>query len=413
MSSSNFAANGQAALLLVDDIPENLKLLSSLLAREGYNISMAINGKEALEIVPELKPDLILLDIMMPEMDGFTVCEKLKQDDKLRDIPIIFISAKTELVDKVKGFKIGGADYITKPFQSAEVLARVKTQLALKHAQDTIRQHNAQLEEIVLKRTKQLLQAEKHAAFSLFIQGIIHNLKNPLTGIMGNAELNKIYLLDLEGFSEFTAAEKREDFKKIVKKLNSAVKILDNSSHKLLNLINSLLAKSRSEQTEKAETYDLNELINQELGFLDSDLRLKRLANKNINLSTSPIYVEIIPSDLSQVIQNLVHNSLDALGGQANSRINISSGKDEEFGWFKISDNGPGIPQNIQDKIFDPFFTTKVKDENDQADAPVGTGLGLYTCVELVNKFKGTIEIVSEPGMSTCFKIDFPVKNLK
>jgi len=410
MNSSDSSSGGQEVILLVDDIPENLQLLSSLLAKEGYNISMAVNGLEALEIVPELKPDLILLDIMMPEMDGFTVCERIKKDDEFKEIPIIFISAKTELVDKVKGFRIGGADYITKPYQSAEVLARVKTQLALKHAQDTIRHHNAQLEEMVLKRTKQLLQAEKHAAFSLFIKGIIHNLKNPLTGIMGNSELCRMYLQMLDRFPEFIAADKQEEYKDTVDKLKSSTAVLDRSSKRLLNLINSLLAKSRSEQTEKADTYDLNELLKQEIGFLDSDLRFKRLGDKNINLSNSSIFIEIIPSDLSQIIQNLVNNALDALGGKQDSRIDISSGENGEFGWLKISDNGPGIPKEIQDSIFDPFFTTKIKHDDDPDDSPAGTGLGLYTCAELVRNFNGTINIVSGPGMSTCFKIEFPLK---
>lgn len=413
MNYEESAGRKADVILIVDDIPENLQLLSSLLAKQEYDISLAENGAEAMEIIPELMPDLILLDIMMPEMNGFTVCEKLKQDDKLKDIPIIFVSAKTELIDKIKGFEIGGADYITKPYQSEEVLARVKTQLTLKHAQDTIRRQNAQLEEMVLKRTSQLLKSEKHAAFSLFVKGIIHNLKNPLTCIMGNVELDKIYLHDLEGLSEFTAAEKQEEFKEIVEKFKSTINILDNSSRRLLNLINSLLAKSRSEQTEKTAIHDLNELIKQEIGFLESDLRFKRLTNKSIKLSNSSIFIEIIPSDLSQVIQNLVYNSLDALDGQSSSQIDISSGKNGEIGWLKISDNGPGIPQNIQDKVFDPFFTTKVNEENDQTNGPAGTGLGLYTCVELINKFNGTIEIVPEPGMNTCFKIEFPLKNLK
>jgi len=209
------------------------------------------------------------------------------------------------------------------------------------------------------------------------------------------------------------AADKQEEYKDTVDKLKSSTAVLDRSSKRLLNLINSLLAKSRSEQTEKADTYDLNELLKQEIGFLDSDLRFKRLGDKNINLSNSSIFIEIIPSDLSQIIQNLVNNALDALGGKQDSRIDISSGKNEKSGWLKISDNGPGIPQEIQDNIFDPFFTTKIKHNDDPDDSPAGTGLGLYTCAELVRNFNGTINIVSEPGMSTCFKIEFPIKNLK
>jgi len=411
LNSTDSGPGSKDVILIVDDIPENIQLLSSLLAKSGYNISMAEDGIEALEIIPELMPDLILLDIMMPEMDGFEVCDKLKHDERFKEIPIIFISAKTELVDKLKGFKLGGADYITKPFQSSEVLARVQTQLMLKHARDTIHAYNTQLEEMVSKRTKQLLKSEKHAAFSLLIQGIVHNLKNPMTGIIGNIELSNLHLQTLNGLSEFIDPEKQNEFAKIIKLLESRTDGLNRSSNKMLNLINSLLAKSRSEQTNKPETHDLNKLLEQEIGFLDSDLRFKRLPKKNINLADSSILVEIIPSDFSQIIQNLVQNSLDALDDKQDSRMDISSGRDAEYAWVKIADNGPGIPQDIQDKIFDPFFTTKVTHDDSPEDTRAGTGLGLYTCAELVRNLNGTIDIVPEREMSTCFKIAFPLKS--
>ena len=124
--------NRDKTILLVDDTPENLQLLSTLLAKEGFDISVAVNGAEALKIVTRLKPDMILLDIMMPEMDGYEVCERIKAQEELKEIPIIFVSAKTELVDKIKAFHLGGADYITKPFKAAEVMARVNTNMAQK-----------------------------------------------------------------------------------------------------------------------------------------------------------------------------------------------------------------------------------------------------------------------------------------
>lgn len=143
-------------ILIVDDTAENLRLLSTILIRQGYNVRKAINGQMALKAVQTVVPDLILLDIMMPEMDGYEVCQHLKANQQTAEIPVIFLSALSEVFDKVKAFEVGGVDYITKPFQFEEVVVRVKNQLALKAAEREIRLLNAQLEERVKERTRQL-----------------------------------------------------------------------------------------------------------------------------------------------------------------------------------------------------------------------------------------------------------------
>lgn len=143
-------------ILVVDDTPENLRLLSTILIKQGYNVRKAINGQMALKAVQTVAPDLILLDIMMPIMDGYEVCQHLKANQQSAEIPVIFLSALSEIFDKVKAFKVGGVDYITKPFQFEEVVVRVQNQLALKAAESEIRQLNAQLEERVKERTQQL-----------------------------------------------------------------------------------------------------------------------------------------------------------------------------------------------------------------------------------------------------------------
>ena len=143
-------------ILIVDDTPENLRLLSKMLTKEGYNIRKALNGQMALTAVQSVVPDLILLDIMMPSMDGYQVCKHLKADPRTAEIPVIFLSALSDAFDKVKAFGVGGADYITKPFQLEEVLTRVQNQLTLKAAKIQNQQINAQLEERVKERTHQL-----------------------------------------------------------------------------------------------------------------------------------------------------------------------------------------------------------------------------------------------------------------
>ena len=176
-------------ILIVDDIPKNIQLLGNILSNHGYNIAVATNGKQALTIIEKKLPDLVLLDVMMPEIDGFEVCQRIKDNPASREIPVIFLTAKHEVEDKIRGFEVGGSDYVTKPFETAEVIARVRTHLQLKNALDTIHQYNQQLERIVDERTEALIRAERHAAFSMLIQGIVHNLRNPLNAISGSIQL--------------------------------------------------------------------------------------------------------------------------------------------------------------------------------------------------------------------------------
>lgn len=181
-------------ILIVDDTPANLQVLSGLLKEHGYKIRPVPSGKLALQAARSVPPDLILLDVKMPEMDGFEVCRQLKADARLKEIPVIFISALNETIDKVQAFGVGGVDYVTKPFQFEEVEARVQTHLGLRRLQRELEQHNAGLEELVFARTQQL--AESNARLSVldktksdFLRLISHELRTPLSGVLGIAEL--------------------------------------------------------------------------------------------------------------------------------------------------------------------------------------------------------------------------------
>lgn len=171
--------NKKEDILIVDDTPENLRLLSTMLMAHGYKVRKALNGQMALTASKTLQPDLILLDIMMPEIDGYEVCQQLKADRQTADIPVIFLSALNDVFDKVKAFQVGGVDYITKPFQLEEVIARVRNQLALTAAQKEICQLNAELEERVKERTRQL-----EAANAQLLQMALHDA---LTGLPNRA----------------------------------------------------------------------------------------------------------------------------------------------------------------------------------------------------------------------------------
>ena len=173
-------------ILIVDDVPQNIQVLANILKKAGYQLGFAKDGKTALAHIESTQFDLILLDIMMPEMDGHEVCARLKRAKKSKDIPVIFISAKDEIQDKTKGFELGAVDYITKPFDAQEVLARVKTHLTLHH-------YTVKLEQMVEERTRQLIHAERLATLGTFSAAIIHEINNPLSYIMGNAKLLELF----------------------------------------------------------------------------------------------------------------------------------------------------------------------------------------------------------------------------
>jgi two-component system NtrC family sensor kinase len=207
------------SILVVDDTPDNLRLLVGLLTEQGYKIRPVTSGKMALSAAQGMPPDLILLDINMPEIDGYQVCEQLKADERTRDIPVIFLSALNDVFDKVKAFAIGGADYITKPFQLEEVLARINTHLAMKSLQNHLRQKNHDLEQTLheLQTTQsQLIQSEKMAVLGQIVANVAHEINTPLGAIRSSAGNIATFLHHsleaLPHFLQSLSPERKQDF---------------------------------------------------------------------------------------------------------------------------------------------------------------------------------------------------------
>ncbi|MEG3898079.1 MULTISPECIES: response regulator [unclassified Microcoleus] len=187
--TSTLPKTNRANILVVDDTPENLRLLAGILSEKGYQVRPVPNGKLALSAAQKIPPDLVLLDIMMPEMDGYEVCQRLKESEVTKDIPVIFISAINDVMDKVKAFAVGGVDFITKPFQVEEVLARIETHLKICSLQQTLQEKNQDLATAIhqLQATQEhLIQSEKMAALGQLIAGIAHEINTPL-GIIGSS----------------------------------------------------------------------------------------------------------------------------------------------------------------------------------------------------------------------------------
>ncbi len=348
-------------VLIVDDNSQNIKVFGMILKKHGMNPAAANNGLRALEFVKRKKPDLILLDIMMPEIDGFEVCKRLKQDTEFSDIPIIFLSAKTEKDDVIAGLELGAVDYVTKPFNEKELMTRINTHLELKATKDELKQSNA----------------SKDKFFSI----IAHDLGNVFNGLIG---LSNILL------------------EKDVKNVNELMPLVKKSSEKGYNLLKNLLEWSRV-QTGRIKSMpiqlDLKSLVYQNISILGS-----QASSKQVTLF-SEIENTMVFSDeqmLNTVIRNLLSNALKFTPREG--MVKISAQKEGKWVDILISDTGIGIRPEDIDKLFriDESHSTRGT-ENEE-----GTGLGLILCKEFIEINGGTIRVESEYGKGSRFYIRLP-----
>lgn len=410
----------QTSILVVDDVPANLQLLSSILKNGGYRVRPAISGPLALEAARHSPPDLILLDISMPEMNGFEVCRRLKADPKLADIPVIFISALTEAEDKVRAFAEGGLDYVTKPFQMEEVLARVRTHLALRAAGKELERRNAELEEAMdrLRTTQgQLIVSEKMAALGVLAAGVAHEINNPVNFVQTSCHgLQK----DVEDLAALVAAyrqvlnenqqrcladlERRLDYETLRAEIPQLLDHVFDGLRRAESIVRSLLSFARTDEDMEPDL-DLRDVVDSVLVVLRN--RFKDRAKVEVQ-DARPPSVRGNRGKLSQVVLNLLTNALDAVEGRPDPerrRVLVSFGDEVREGAayavLRVADTGPGIPSELRTRIFDPFFTTK----------PVGrgTGLGLFICNNLIEEHGGIMEVESAEGQGATFSVYLPV----
>ncbi|MDM8558439.1 hybrid sensor histidine kinase/response regulator [Candidatus Parabeggiatoa sp. HSG14] len=351
-------------VLIVDDNSQNLRVLGNILKENGLSPAFAKNGVKGLNSAKKKLPDLILLDIMMPEMNGFEVCEKLKQYPTTKDIPVIFLTAKTEKEDIIKGLEQGAVDYVTKPFNTKELMTRVNTHLELKSAKEELRQ----------------ALAAKDKFFSI----ITHDLMNPLSA-----------LVDL---SKILAKEQDENEK------NELTKLVQQSSKQAYNLLENLLEWSRS-QTGRIQInpgkLNLKFLVDMNIKLLESQAKAK-----NITVFSSVEITSIFADEhtLATVIRNLLSNAIKFT--KPFGKVEIGTKEEDNFVEISVSDTGIGIKSTDVNKLFqiDVPHTTRgtAKEE--------GTGLGLILCKEFIEKNRGSIGIESELGKGSRFYIRLPKK---
>lgn len=370
--------DNQNKVLVVDDNPNTLSLLFDALEEAQFKVLIAEDGKSVLKRIKYLKPDIILLDVMMPEMDGFETCQHLKANEYSKNIPIIFMTALTETVDKVKGFEIGAVDYITKPIQIDEVLVRLKTHLTIHNLQNQLIQQNEEL-----KKSKQLAESANHAK-SAFLANMSHELRTPLNGILGYAQLLK-----------------RE---KTVKN-EQGLDIIQRSGEHLLTLINDILDLSKIEAGKLEINPDKLHLSNflSDIAFL-FQMRATQKAIEFVYEAVSdlPNLVYADEKRLRQILLNLISNAIKfTQQGQVRLTVKYQAARFH----FEIEDSGAGIAADELDDIFSPF-----KQVGKQSKQIEGTGLGLAITKTLIEMMNGKLEVTSKLGVGSKFWFSIPLE---
>ncbi len=421
-------------VLVVDDTTANLEVLSEMLVEAGYLVATAIDGERALKRVQTHPPDLILLDVQMPGINGFETCQQLKSNPVTASIPVIFMTALADTESKVAGFGLGAVDYITKPFQAQELLARVHTHLQLHHM-------TKHLEQIVAERTLalqtaldqlhqsqlQLIQSEKMSALGNLVAGVAHEINNPLGFLAGNLapaqdyihdllELLNLYQAELPQPSEtLRATIERIDLEYLREDLPKLLASMQGGIDRIQHISNSLRTFSRAD-SDRPILCDMHEGIDSTLMILKH--RLKSNENRPeiqvIRNYGEISEIECYAGQLNQVFMNILVNAIDALEEASEKRgfadleanpnqIIIQTQQKDQWVQIRIYDNGIGMSEEVKRRSFDHLFTTKLVGE--------GTGLGLAISRQIVvEKHKGTLEVESELGKGTEFTIQIPIR---
>jgi len=385
--------NFKSSILIVDDQPQNIQLIGTLL-RNSYNLYVADRGESAIKIANDKKPDLILLDIMMPVMTGFEVCKILKSNVETMDIPVIFLTARNESEDIVTGFQLGAVDYITKPFKREEVLIRISTHIKLKEIEKELKRKNEDLEvinnELVISkntveknaRTLEILNQEKDKFFSI----IAHDLKNPLSGFLG---LTEMVYENIDNIS--------------TEKIKQYVEMMYTSADQLYKLLSNLLewASLQLGNVNLVMTKNnLGDVTDKVISFLNNSAVQKNIVVEN-NIPKDTVFCFDL-NMLETVLRNLLNNSIKYTKRDGNVVVSALL-KDNEI-VISVQDSGIGIPPALAHKIFGLKEVVSRKG----TEGEVSTGLGLILCKSFVEKGNGKIWFDSAEGKGTTFYVSLP-----
>jgi len=401
----------QDTLLIIDDMPSNVKVLLKFLTTSGFKVLIAKDGTEGIQRAELVRPDLILLDVLMPGMDGFEVCQELKIHEKTRDIPIIFMTALTETLDKVKGFEVGAADYITKPFQHEEVLARVSTHLSIRRLQQQLQAQNKQLKneisirkqaEVGLQQTtfqlaERTVKLEEYTSelekrnleLDAFAHTVAHDLKKPLGTMAHLTTLLKNHCSQ----NTLPDAESIEELKRLYETEQYAVNIIDAL----------LLLAGVSRQTQVAfQPLDMSRIITNVIEHRLIQMR-EQYQEATIVLPNSWPLIESYEPWIEEIWINYIGNGLKYGGSPPHLELGASL---QENGMicFWVRDNGQGLTKKEQALLFTPFTRLHLKRVK-------GHGLGLSIVQQIVEKLGGQAGVESAVDYGSRFYFSLPVRS--
>ena len=382
----------------MDDNAENIRVIGSILRQNGFNVGYAIDGQQALDILQgiEVAFDLLLLDVNMPGINGFEVCQEIRRMERFNELPVIFLTANTETEQIVKGFSSGGQDYVTKPFHADELLARIATHIELREKREQLKQMNELLNEKVKERTKELEASNKklETAYqelrkldeskALFLRLISHEINTPLNGVIGFADYLKEELVSTEYFS-------------LIEKLSE-------SAHRLNDFAQSSLIITQMRTLPDDYKKEMIELR----GVMDDILFNNRdvIKQKNIEvdllwISTGSIITgsyELISMCISHLFRNAIQHSPE------NSSIVIECRSEESCLKLSIEDNGAGFSEKSLDNLFRPFSTTDEYIDNNK-------GLGLSIVKIIADFHNAGLNITNKPEGGARVELRFPETN--
>ncbi|NIY85425.1 response regulator [Vibrio hepatarius] len=388
----------QEKVVVIDDSKTLCNTFCELLADLGFRTEGYYSGNTALEAMQKDIPDLLLLDLNMPDVDGYEVCRRMQSNKALADIPIVVISSYSNIDEKLKAFEAGAVDYVTKPIQMAEVQARIETHLSLRRYQRALEEKNTQLTQTLdeLKDAqRQLIQTAKLASIGKLVAGVAHEINNPVSFIIGNAHIIQRDLTKLIQSSATNVGE-RTNIEGTLSELVPAVDDILEASHRINNIVKDLQSFSAKGATDKS-TVNFSTLVKKAVNWT-------RKSNQPAAeiLLVLPSYLPVLGDEgqLTQVILNLLANALDASKDEDTPTITMQGERCGENVVLRIKDNGTGVEAHHLEHLFDPFFTTKKVGE--------GTGLGLSISYGLVTEHNGSLAVENNPDKGACFTLTLP-----
>ncbi len=364
-------------MLVVDDIAKNLQVVGTMLRNAGYVIMPATSGAKALEGVQLQLPDLILLDLMMPDMDGLEVCRRLKADPLTQPIPVIFLTASNEMEHLVSGFEVGAVDYITKPFNAPELLARVRTHLELKHARQRLREMNQEKNE--------------------FMGIAAHDLRNPLSAIKGYSEM---IVEDAQTLAQGVGP----DLLGCTKELEGTGRQIGETAARMAEMVQNLLDANRIERGEmqlNLAPTALGPVLSSVIGTQRPHATAKQ-QRIHLESETTPAVVQVDPSVIVQVLENLVSNAVKYSPPGKDIFVRLKSLPNAVR--VEVQDEGPGLSAEDQKKLFGKFARLSAKPTGGEHS----TGLGLSIVKKMVEAMRGKVWCESELGRGATFILEFP-----